>query len=82
MVLDMLAQVMVHPGLVAAPDGAGCGGGVDDFALSGDREHEMQLLMCGQLKAGLDKLEKAHGLRLCGYRDWQRAGESSEVRRG
>ena len=37
-------QFMVHPGLVSPPSGAGCGGGVDEFAQSTDREHELAVL--------------------------------------
>lgn len=37
-------ELMCHPGLTATPSGLGCGGGVDDFALSKEREVELAML--------------------------------------
>ncbi|XP_067119110.1 carbohydrate deacetylase-like [Centruroides vittatus] len=40
-------EIMVHPGYAALPGIGGCGTGPDDFALSPEREHEMNIL-CSQ----------------------------------
>lgn len=58
-------EFMVHPGFRATQGEGGCGDGPDDFALSQDREHEMELLLCGELRDLLTK----EGFRLCSYKD-------------
>ncbi|KAH3891285.1 hypothetical protein DPMN_015378 [Dreissena polymorpha] len=47
---DQFCELMVHPGYKTGESG-GCGDGPDDFSRSGDREHEMRILMMNTLAA-------------------------------
>ncbi|XP_052245643.1 carbohydrate deacetylase-like [Dreissena polymorpha] len=46
---DQFCELMVHPGYKTGESG-GCGDGPDDFSRSGDREHEMRILMSQDMK--------------------------------
>ena len=44
-------ELMVHPGYPARSDSGGCGVGPDDFAMSRDRRHEIDVLTSDSVKS-------------------------------
>lgn len=57
-------ELMVHPGYMCKGVG-GCGSGPDDFSMSDDREHEMNLLQSSEWRNFL----KNHKLSVCSFND-------------
>lgn len=51
----VLVEFMVHPGYRSIKGIGGCGEGPDDFALSEDREHELNILTSQELKQFLKR---------------------------
>lgn len=61
---DLFCELMVHPGFITGGNG-GCGDGPDDFSRSGDREHEMRILMSLDMKDFWAK----HDIKLISFKD-------------
>ncbi|XP_042561645.1 carbohydrate deacetylase isoform X2 [Clupea harengus] len=58
-------ELMVHPGYPSHPQEGGCGQGPDDFSLSEDRQHELEILTDPSLLA----YYKQESIQLCAFRD-------------
>ncbi|XP_069788754.1 carbohydrate deacetylase [Narcine bancroftii] len=58
-------ELMVHPGYASFPEEGGCGEGPDEFSLSADRFHELEILKAPKLL----KYYEQRNIHLCAFKD-------------
>ncbi|XP_062930213.1 carbohydrate deacetylase isoform X1 [Mobula hypostoma] len=58
-------ELMVHPGYSSYPNEGGCGEGPDEFSLSADRLHELEVLKAPKLL----KYYEQRNIQLCAFKD-------------